>query len=602
MNDEPFYPVLDVKEFFISETSVNIVVKITCPSDVRVRSPKVRAIFEAGAEDRRLPLVVEASYIANDLESNIIYAKYEYFFDYLFMHKEPNAKIKLRFALAYGDEYVENMPFSLSRDVSFENEKFKVTALKEEGYFTFEEIKIENEAFSIGRRILLFLGKGIKELIRFLYNLILYLIGIVLIPLFCVDAVMAKLNLSEQSMSNRSTGLKWFLSHVRWRYSSFCKKNLSLLGLKEWYLKKTFCHYSSKPVVQNRISFLSSRRDDMTGNLGFIYDMVKNDSFYDIHQLLDPNSLLKMSFGNIKKLSYLCATSKVILIDDFFPILNHFQLNKETKLIQLWHACGAFKTFGFSRLGKRGGPTQQSLNHRNYDYAIVSSQEIAKYYAEGFGIPTSHVVATGVPRTDIFFGENYKNKVIKEFYTVYPKLRNKKIILFAPTFRGNGKESAFYPENRFDPIQVYEKTNHEYAILIKHHPFVQNQMMIPEEYKDYIIDMSEQSELNDLLFVSDVVITDYSSLIFEASLLNIPMLFYAYDLRRYIATRDFYYEYELFVPGKIVSSQTSLIQAINNQDYEQEKIDDFKKRFFDHLDGRSTDRVVQLIRDIMDKH
>ena len=112
--------------------------------------------------------------------------------------------------------------------------------------------------------------------------------------------------------------------------------------------------------------------------------------------------------------------------------------------------------------------------------------------------------------------------------------------------------SAFYPTSAFSPVEVYEQLKGEYAIIIKLHPFCQERFEIPEEYKDVIIDLSDDDELNDLLFVTDLLVTDYSSVVFEASLLNIPMMFYAFDLYDYISSRDFYYDFEGFVPGKIV--------------------------------------------------
>ena len=90
-------------------------------------------------------------------------------------------------------------------------------------------------------------------------------------------------------------------------------------------------------------------------------------------------------------------------------------IKKDIEVIQLWHACGAFKTFGFSRMGKVGGPSSKSRNHKNYTKAIVSSESIKKNYAEAFGISEDKVVATGVPRTDIFFDEKYKNNKIKGY-------------------------------------------------------------------------------------------------------------------------------------------------------------------------------------------
>ena len=123
---------------------------------------------------------------------------------------------------------------------------------------------------------------------------------------------------------------------------------------------------------------------------------------------------------------------------------------------------------------------------------------------------------------------------------------------------------------------------------------------IDDDCKDFIIDLSNADELNDLLFVTDLLVTDYSSVIFEASLLDIPMLFYAYDLDEYIADRDFYYDFKDFVPGKIVKTQDELIEAVKANDLEAEKIDSFKHTFFDDIDGRSSERVADKILSLLD--
>ena len=320
--------------------------------------------------------------------------------------------------------------------------------------------------------------------------------------------------------------------------------------------------------------------------------MTKN---LDIRFVLDDRDVRHMSFKNMLAIGYYLANAKVILVDDYMELLFKLPRRKGNTLIQLWHACGAFKTFGCSRMGKKGGQNLKSPNHRNYDYATVSSDEIRKFYAEGFGLPIEKVVATGVPRTDIFFDKAYKEKVTKEFYEKYPKLKDKKILLFAPTFRGNGKNSGYYPTELFDVNALYEALGEEYAIIVKHHPFVHNRNTIDSKYQDYIIDLSTNSELNDLLFITDLLVTDYSSVVFEASLLEIPMLFYGFDLEQYIATRGFYYEFETFVPGKIVYHFDELIEAVKKGDFESEKIAPFRDRFFDGKDGKSSQRTVDLI-------
>ena len=134
-------------------------------------------------------------------------------------------------------------------------------------------------------------------------------------------------------------------------------------------------------------------------------------------------------------------------------------------------------------------------------------------------------------------------------------------------------------------------------VIIKMHPFVTTPLGIPEAYVDRLVDGSRAAiDVNDLLFAVDLLITDYSSIVFEYSTLGRPMLFFAYDLEEYIATRDFYVPFETFVPGRIVRTFAELIDAIRRDDYQLEKVAAFAARHFAHHDNGSSDRVIdQLI-------
>ena len=181
-------------------------------------------------------------------------------------------------------------------------------------------------------------------------------------------------------------------------------------------------------------------------------------------------------------------------------------------------------------------------------------------------------------------------------------LKNKKIMLFAPTFRGNGQMSAFYPTDAFDIEKAYEGLGGEYAILIKLHPFCEERFEIPEKYSDMIIDMSDEDELNDLLFVTDLLVTDYSSVIFEASIVNVPMLFFAFDLNEYSRDRDFYCNFASFVPGKIVLNTDEMTDSINNEDYNQELVKPFRQRYFGDKTGEATKNVVEFTKELLDNN
>lgn len=349
------------------------------------------------------------------------------------------------------------------------------------------------------------------------------------------------------------------------------------------------------PLNEKKILFLSDSRSELDGNFAFVYDELVRRGGYEIHTMLKPTIESKMSIFEKFKFLYNVATSKYILLDDFYPKIYSFSLRKDVELVQLWHACGAFKTFGFSRLGKKGGPKIRSKNHRNYTKAIVSSEKLRKHYAEGFGISVDNVVSTGVPRTDIFFDEEYKRKKMDELYGKYPILRDKKVIMFAPTFRGNGQKTAYYDFDKFDIEKMFNEFGKEYVVIMKLHPFVKDVPKIDEKYSDFIIDLSAEREINDLLFISDILITDYSSVCFEYSLLKRPMIFFAYDMEAYIASRDFYYPYKSFVPGPIVRDTDGIVNVIKKGDFKLEKLESFRNKFFDHFDGKSTERVVDMI-------
>lgn len=351
------------------------------------------------------------------------------------------------------------------------------------------------------------------------------------------------------------------------------------------------------PLKEKKIIFASDSRSEMSGNFQFVFDeLLKRNLDYDYHLLLKKGVDEKKSYKEIFTLAYHLATAKYIILDDFYPMIYPLKIRTGAELIQLWHAVGAFKTFGFSRLGRPGGPSPKSKNHRNYTKAIVSSHNVAKHYAEGFGIDVEKVIPTGIPRTDVFFDKEYQENVRANLYEEYPFLKGKKVIMFAPTFRGNGQQSAHYPMEVLNLEKIYKELKDEYVFLFKIHPFVKNEFSIPYQYSDFYYDFSSYREINDLLFITDILITDYSSVCFEYALLNKPMIFFAFDVEEYVRTRDFYYDYHSFIPGPLAKTTEQMISIIQKEDFKMEKIEPFVDYFFEDLDGKSTERVVdQLI-------
>ena len=344
-----------------------------------------------------------------------------------------------------------------------------------------------------------------------------------------------------------------------------------------------------------RILFASDSRADLGGNLQVVWErMVERglDRQYEMLTLFKPSIADHRSFRDRFRMPWLLATADVVLVDDYMPVIYRID-DPEVRIIQLWHASGAFKTVGYSRVGKPGGPSPFSRIHKNYTHAIVSSDHDVPFYAEAFGIPEARVVPTGIPRMDRFFDEGARAAGREAALAAFPAARGRTTILFAPTFRGDPR-TATYPHDMIDFEGLHALAVEQDAVVIfKMHPFVREPVPIPGPFGDRLIDGTRTSvDVNDLLFVVDLLVTDYSSIVFEFSTLGRPMLFFAYDLDEYIAERDFYVPFEEFVPGRIVRTFAELLDAIRREDYEAEKVGEFARRHFDHLDGTSTDRVI----------
>jgi CDP-ribitol ribitolphosphotransferase len=344
------------------------------------------------------------------------------------------------------------------------------------------------------------------------------------------------------------------------------------------------------------ILFASALISDLSGNLRAVHDrMVERglDREYDLVTALRPPRDRRGFLGRVRLASALDRAT-VILLDDSYPPLHWLKIRPAVRVIQLWHAAGAFKTVGFSRVGTPTDADTFARVHRKYTAAIVSSENDVPFYAEAFGIPEDIVFPTGIPRMDRFFDERARATGLAAARAAFPQTNGKTTILYAPTFRGDGPKSSHFDIGVLDYAGLHAVAVEKDAlVIIKLHPFVAQPLGIPAAFADRLIDGSPATiDVNDLLFAVDVLITDYSSIVFEFSTLGRPMLFYAYDLDDYAGSRDFYVPFETFVPGRIVRTFPEVLDAIRRDDYEAWKVAQFAAQHFAHLDAGSADRVI----------
>lgn len=350
-----------------------------------------------------------------------------------------------------------------------------------------------------------------------------------------------------------------------------------------------FAYYKRRiPMENDRVLLFSVSREQLSGNLLYVYRAIDKESYVtDI--VLEHDGTTK------KELLQKMAAARYIIIDDYTKMIYPLSMRKEARLIQVWHSTGAFKRMGFARMGRKGSTIKTSLTHRNYTDVIVSSEGVVEDFKEAFGVPVSCIHPIGVPRTDVFFDEEYVQKTRDLLYEQYPMLRGKKVVMFAPTFRGETREDAHYPAEFLNIETFVKELGKEYVLGLKLHPFITERTDVPEAYRDRIIDFSGYREINDLLFVTDILITDYSSVIFEYAFLKKPIVFYVPDLEQYTSDRDFFYPFETYTYGQVAKNQEELAAAVKEAVFDEGRLQTFYEKFLGACDGHSSERLVSTI-------
>ena len=369
------------------------------------------------------------------------------------------------------------------------------------------------------------------------------------------------------------------------------------------YFPKVYSSYCTEPVQENKVLFLEMRFTQLSNSFELIYKALEESGEYDLKcSYVQFNFIRGREFTQrVNEMLKELATAKYVFVDDASLILSSIPLRKETVAINLWHACGAFKKFGRSTAELKFGSSAATLdkypNYGNLTHVTVSSPEVIWAYEEAMHLPKGIVKATGVSRTDQFYDKEFVESRKQKLYEIMPEAKDKKVILYAPTFRGH-VATASSPD-RIDFERFCRELGNEYVIVCKHHPFVKNPPIIPEELQHFARDLTKYLSIEDLLCCADICISDYSSLVFEYSLFEKPMIFYAYDYDNYCDWRGFYYDYSEFTPGPVVQTEDELLNSIKNIDtqFDKQKVIDFKEKFMGSCDGHATERIIALMKE-----
>ena len=291
---------------------------------------------------------------------------------------------------------------------------------------------------------------------------------------------------------------------------------------------------------------------------------------------------------------YHIATAKRIVLDSYCIAVSNLKLRPETKVIQIWHAIGLMKKFGLSIAGNGGEGRDirlaEAMNmHRNYDLIMTNSPAAIPAFSEAFGYPEDRFFIGSLPRVDLITSAEYRAETAKRVFDRYPEIARakeagRKVAVYAPTFRV-GRDITPYMEELAKAMD-----EGDILLVIKKHPI----MEVPRAKGSMIIDTDFSTM--EMLCAADVVICDYSAVVFEAALMGKKILFYDFDYDEYKGRRDFYIDYEKEVPGSICRTADEVLRVIGEDRFDAAKTAAFAEKYISVRHGAARSLAERILK------
>lgn len=342
-------------------------------------------------------------------------------------------------------------------------------------------------------------------------------------------------------------------------------------------------------VKENRVTLLSPHNASFNDSLGEIRTELESRGEYEFNLISHKDfSSVVSAISFFTKKAYLLATSRYVFMNDNFMPLGYLNFRKETVIVQLWHAEGAFKKFGLDIEQPEAIRKRELAANKKLSFVVCSAEGVADIYASAFGVKKEQVLPLGSPRADVLLNSENSVQLRNEFEKKHPECRGKKIVLYAPTFRDDPEIDKKFL-SYFDSKLFNEKLGEEYALLVRLHPQVHGSMPL-----EGVTDVTDYPSVNELTLISDILITDYSSVCMDFVLLDKPCVFFAPDLQEYSSRRPFYFDYMSYVPGETAENTPELIEKVRNATV-SDRAQQFKRQNLGAVDGGSTKRIVDCI-------
>lgn len=389
------------------------------------------------------------------------------------------------------------------------------------------------------------------------------------------------------------------------------KSTLKFVGYKI-VLPMFYQWYARKPIDKKLVVFADHRDRKMPDNFKGLYKMCMENGFQceflsgSSFGAAVPRQRRKWEHMRYRfKFMKLFARCKVMFLVEHLDLADIVKKRPETQLVQLWHACGLMKKWGYAVTSQGWGNSAKEKKryplYVNQTLSTISSSSpiVRNGYVAAFQCDPSIIKPLGSPRTDIYFDETFRMSAREKVRKMFPEIKKRKIILYAPTFRGKSIPRS-YIDRALDYKKLKNSLGEQYVLLTKFHPQMAKKGFLESDRiqgAGFAFDISELLSPEEALCTADILITDYSSIMFEYLFLERPIISYVYDLDKYIQDRGLFLPYDQLAPGPYVFNQEELIEKLQTVDkwFDIERIRAYRKEFMSACDGHSTERIYQYV-------
>lgn len=398
--------------------------------------------------------------------------------------------------------------------------------------------------------------------------------------------------------------LKGVQKQVRWVLGK--KKFKTMLKNKNTAYKLAYFHrYLKQPVKENVILFETFMAKNYSDSPKYIYEYIaQNHPEYECVWAINDGAKIPYGAKTVKRFSfqyaYYLAVSKYLVFNVRPPLW--YRKREEQVFLETWHGTPLKRLVFDQEEVTSASPKYKQQFYRqrkDWDFLVSANTFSTKTFRSCF-LYEGEMLEYGYPRNDILYWPN-KDEIAQQLKEKLGIPKDKKTILYAPTWRddqhyGSGQYKF---ELALDLKLMKERLQDDYVVLLRTHHYISDHIDV-SGLGDFVINLSSYDDISEIYLISDICITDYSSVFFDYANLKRPILFYTYDFDKYKnQLRGFYIDMNTEVPGPLLYTSEQVVQAIEDideitEEY-KERYDQFYDRFCCYDDGHASEHVAEAM-------